>query len=182
MGDDFMAKIYKLEAGDLRQIVLGLCLEPKNKDAALKHMKLLRSESQPNPDHTSSQSTSWNTWPPAPDAQGNSSGRDHARRRSSANTTPYTRQKCQNCDLWFTAIDNADRACRFHPGKSILDPTALVWKALQDGSIPSDWDSENGRKLFSHGFRWTCCGGMFKQSPACVSQYHVAVEKDTYAV
>ncbi|KAK7975748.1 pectate lyase a [Apiospora arundinis] len=169
MGDDFMAKIYKLEAGDLRQIVLGLCLEPKNKDAALKHMKLLRSESQPNPDHTPSQSTSWNTWPPAPDAQGNSSGRDHARRRSSANTTPYTRQKCQNCDLWFTAIDNADRACRFHP-------------ALQDGSIPSDWDSENGRKLFSHGFRWTCCGGMFKQSPACVSQYHVAVEKDTYAV
>jgi len=216
MADDFVAKICKLDASDLRQIVLGLCIDPDNKDAAAKHMKLLSKENGGTSGHKQK--------PPQPSASSqtkdnnsagasNSNNKGGTKRRSSVHTTPYTRQKCENCDLCFTAIDNAEKACTFHPGKKIhssfqivflflfplflynslttsaaattttgkpfLDPSTLIWSNL---SNPHNWDNEAGHKMFPNGFRWSCCGGLCSTSSTCVAQYHVARDKDTYAV
>lgn len=64
----------------------------------------------------------------------------------------------------------------------VLDPGALVWSRLNDGSVPSDWDNGHSRKLFPHGFRWTCCGGLGPNCSPCVAQYHVSRPRDTYGV
>lgn len=111
--------ICQLDATELRQIVLGLCLDPKNKEAVAKYIKLLPKEGATKPVQPQPSEPSTSSAQAAPNAENHSpeNPKRHASRRSSVHTTPYTRQKCENCDFWFTAIDNADKACRFHPGK-----------------------------------------------------------------
>ncbi|KAK8044192.1 hypothetical protein PG993_004216 [Apiospora rasikravindrae] len=203
MENDLVGKISQLEATELRQIVLGLCLDPKNKEAVTEHIKLLAKEgekksTEPQPTRPSSGSgqaaASFHS-------QGPEQPKKRARRTSAVNVTPYTRRKCENCDSWFAAIDNADEACKFHPGMfksdlhvsssyltctatgtTILDAAALIWNTLDDGSEPADWDDKIGRELFPHGFRWTCCGLNGPDCSPCVAQYHVARPKDTYTI
>ncbi|KAK8053048.1 hypothetical protein PG996_012349 [Apiospora saccharicola] len=184
MEDDLFEKIYQLDATELRQIVLGLCLDPKNKEAVAKHIKLLPKEGAAKPAQPQSSKPTTIPAEPAPAAQSqNPEGTERpTSRRSSVHTTPYTRRKCENCDFWFTAIDNAEKACKFHPGDMIIDPGTNVWSTLWDGSVPSDWDNEHGRQMFPRGFRWTCCGGIGPNCFPCVEQYHVSRPKDTYAV
>ncbi|KAK8069947.1 hypothetical protein PG994_006563 [Apiospora phragmitis] len=165
MEQELFEKICQLEATELRQVLLGLCLDPKNKESVIKHIKLLPREEATRSTEPQQSKPSSSSVQPNPGAQNHSAGESskHSRRTSSVFTTPYTRQKCENCDFWFTAIDNADRACKFHPGMlkqgfsiiyvyltstaighTVLDPSALIWNILGDGSAPSDWDNENG--------------------------------------
>ncbi|KAK8098165.1 uncharacterized protein PG998_013651 [Apiospora kogelbergensis] len=204
MADDFVTQVCNLGTDDLRQIVLGLCLEPKNKDAVVRHVMAMRKQnggsgsghgqvppSQPSAGSRQQQrpapaaeTRTSNTAGPTHNATVNANGNGigHRRRRSSVHTTPYTRQRCQNCVLWFTAIDNIANGCKFHPGTPHLDPNAYVWSTFNDGSTPYDWNNDHGRKMFPNGFRWSCCGGLFSTPSHCVAQLHVAQDPDTFAI
>lgn len=132
MENGLFERVCQLDATELRQVVLGLCLNPKNKEAVLKHIKLLPREGATKPAQPQPSNPATGSAQPAPGAQNHppQGAKTHTSRRSSVHTTPYTRQKCENCDFWFTAIDNADKACRFHPGM-LLRTGVVIYYFLQ---------------------------------------------------
>ncbi|KAK8085692.1 hypothetical protein PG997_006963 [Apiospora hydei] len=161
MENELAEKIHQLGAIDLRQIMLRLCLDPKHREAVVEAIGLLPKDgakelAEPQPSEPSS---SWT--PPTPDAQseGLEPPKEPASRASSVNTTSNTRQK------WTV----------------VLNPKSLIWTTLEASSVPSDYDSENGRKLIPHGFNWSCCNGLGPDCPPCVGLYHEPRPKDTHA-
>ncbi|KAK7943536.1 uncharacterized protein PG986_012649 [Apiospora aurea] len=180
MEDELAEKIDQLGAIDLRRILWRLCLDPKHKEAVTGLLPKDRAKKLAKP-QPSKPSSSWTLPTPYAQSQGLEPPKEHASRASSVNTTSNTRQKCKRCDHWFSATTNTNKACKLHPGTVVLNPNSLIWRTLERGYVPSDYDNGLGRRLIPHGFHWSCCRGVGPDCPPCIELDHEPRPKDKHA-